>query len=400
MEISLSRPGVLSCAGDLDSLFDAACTGDQKGIAKLTVAGGGTFFAGHIQDDAVLSSPNFLSAPAPAKSGQKRIYRIAGACLEQIRPLVEEALKAYGPDRIGVCAGSCDNGSEASLAAHRVFLSDGVFPADYTLREQEAGLPSQYIAEKFGLQGPALTISTACASGAGAIVKGAELIRAGFCDAVIAGGVDIASDTTLLGFSALEAVSPEICNPFSKNRKGITLGDGAAFFLMEAGKKNSGTGINLLGYGESADAHHMTAPRPDGAGAIQAMKEALSRAGLGPEAVDYLNLHGTGTGLNDSVEALAVASVFSGTGLPVSSTKPITGHTLGAAGALELALCWMVLDRGGPLPVHCWDGVRDEALPGLRFVVPGGRAERLRICMSSSFAFGGCNTVLIIGKRE
>jgi 3-oxoacyl-[acyl-carrier-protein] synthase-1 len=161
-------------------------------------------------------------------------------------------------------------------------------------------------------------------------------------------------------------------------------------------------GIALLGYGESADAFHMTAPRADGSGAVRAMREALSKAGITPDEVDYVNLHGTGTALNDRMEALALAAVFSGSAPLLSSTKPITGHTLGAAGALELALCWMALHSASPdVPIHCWDGVRDEALPPLRFAGTDDgaqtAAQKLCVCMSNSFAFGGCNTSLILG---
>jgi 3-oxoacyl-[acyl-carrier-protein] synthase-1 len=257
------------------------------------------------------------------------------------------------------------------------------------------------------VSGPAFTLATACASSAGAIIKAAQLIRAGFCDAVIAGGADIASETVLLGFASLEAVSDSVCNPFSKNRRGITLGEGAAFFVMSREhRRGDESGIELLGYGESADAFHMTAPCADGSGAVRAMREALSKAGKKPDDVDYVNLHGTGTSLNDSMEALAMAAVFPNSAPMVSSTKPITGHTLGAAGALELALCWMALYSGkGRAPVHCWDGVPDEELPPLRFVGKGDAASKedgthkLRICMSNSFAFGGCNTSLILGRE-
>jgi 3-oxoacyl-[acyl-carrier-protein] synthase-1 len=166
------------------------------------------------------------------------------------------------------------------------------------------------------------------------------------------------------------------------------------------------TGIELLGAGESADAFHMTAPRSDGAGAIRAMTEALLDAGIGPEEVGYVNLHGTGTALNDRMEARAVAAVFPGYArAPLcSSTKPLTGHTLGAAGALELALCWLTLNNAregsAAAPVHLWDGVYDEELPVLRFACSGEELKDLRICMNNSFAFGGCNTSLILGTKD
>jgi 3-oxoacyl-[acyl-carrier-protein] synthase-1 len=407
MGIALSRPGVISCAGALDELFNAVLHGDQGGITPVFV-GGRRFLAGRIGDDALPAAAAIAGFEAFA---QTHLARIGAAALEQIRAGVEKAVAAYGAERVGVCVGSCDNGSELSLAAHKQFFASGgephplgsaevpgAFPGDYDIRFQSAGLLAEYIAAYFGVSGPALTVSTACASSAGAIVKGAELIKAGLCDAVIAGGADIASDTVLLGFAALEAVSPEICNPFSKNRKGITLGDGAAFFVMSEGTEAA---LELLGWGESADAHHMTAPRADGSGAAAAMSRALANAGIHPEKVDYINLHGTGTPLNDSMEALALTAVFPESPPPVSSTKSITGHTLGAAGALELALCWKALEEAA-LPAHCWDGVYDETMPYLVFVAVGENGipgKRPQISMSNSFAFGGCNTSLILGRK-
>jgi 3-oxoacyl-[acyl-carrier-protein] synthase-1 len=318
------------------------------------------------------------------------------AALEQIRTEVEAAVATYGPERVGVFVGSCDNGSEQSLPAHKAYFPGTGFPAEYALKDQSASLIAEFIAAWFGIKGPCLTIATACASSAGTIVKGAGLIESGLVDAVIAGGADLASETVLLGFAALEAVSDTICNPFSKNRKGITLGEGAAFFVLR--KDEPQADIELLGWGESADAHHMTAPRPDGNGAVAAMREALNMAKISTGDVGYINLHGTGTPLNDSMEALAIQAVFADNAPPVSSTKPITGHTLGAAGVLELALCRMALTEGG-LPAHCWDGQLDEEIPRLNFVAPNTNVKP-KICMSNSFAFGGCNTSLIIGRRD
>jgi 3-oxoacyl-[acyl-carrier-protein] synthase-1 len=343
----------------------------------------------------------------------------AGA-LEQIRPVVEKALKRWGPDRIGVCAGSCDNGTEWSLSAHRRFFKTGAFPGDYKLPLQGAAAPAEYTAEFFGLRGPVLALATACASGATAIIRGAELILSGICDAVVAGGADIASDMVLLGFTALEAVSPEPGNPFSKNRRGINLGEGAAFFVLTREKLEE-PGIMLAGYGESADGHHITAPHPEGIGAAHAMERALRNGALNPEDISYVNLHGTGTALNDRAEALAMGEIFGDRQPPASSSKPITGHTLGAAGALELTLCWNALTeaaKGSDLPPHCWDGMQDPELPVLR-LIPAGTApaktakestdppprplvpgDKIRYCMSNSFAFGGCNVSLILGREK
>jgi 3-oxoacyl-[acyl-carrier-protein] synthase-1 len=331
-----------------------------------------------------------------------RIYRLINAALEQLAPAVEKALSKYGTQKIGVCFGSCDNGSEGSLLAHRAMLAQGAFPKEYSLRFQSASFPAEFIARKFGLSGPVFTCATACASGASAIIRGAELIRTGLCGAVIAGGADVVSDTVFAGFHSLEAISDSLTNPFSKNRKGINLGEGAAFFLLdseETGAENSA--VELLGAGESADAHHMTAPGTDGAGPAKAMKAALEDAELDGGGIGYINLHGTGTALNDKAEALAMKAVFGKTP-PISSTKPITGHTLGAAGALEAAICWMVLTEKRGLPLHCWDGVIDEEVPGHENCVSPARRDGQKnpsICMSNSFAFGGCNVSLILGRR-
>jgi 3-oxoacyl-[acyl-carrier-protein] synthase-1 len=321
------------------------------------------------------------------------------SALEQIRPDLEKAIAAYGRRSIGICLGSCDNGSEVSLKAHRAFFEKGEFPEGYDLRFQSAAFPAEYIARKFGIEGPAMTIATACASGASALVRGAELIQAGVCDAVIAGGVDIVSETVFLGFHSLEVFSAALTNPFSKERKGINLGEGAAFFLLC--REDPGRGIELFGAGESADAFHMTTPGPDGEGPARAMKAALLDAGLEAEEIAYVNLHGTGTIHNDRAEALAMKAVFKDHIPPSSSTKPITGHTLGASGALEAAICWMVLETGKGLPLHCWDGMRDETIPFLPLVPTGsgGSSGPPGVCMSNNFAFGGCNVSLILGRR-
>ena len=318
------------------------------------------------------------------------------------------AKQKYSADRIGVCVGSCDNGTELSLKGHRAYFSEGKFPEDYSLEIQGADYVSTFISEKYGLTGPTLTFSTACSSSAGAIIKAAELIKAGICDAVIAGGIDIASNTVLMGFDSLEAVSSEVTNPFSANRHGITLGEAAAFFVVTADKLDEDSlSVELLGYGESADAYHMTSPDPSGVGAACAMQQALSRAELKPTDVDYVNLHGTGTKFNDSMEAKAVDSVFGNYKVPVSTTKPMTGHTLGAAGALEAAICYCTILKNDcaneiKLPIQVWDGVQDAELPVLNIVGKDNKWEntgKVKICMSNSFAFGGANSCLIIGVK-
>jgi len=399
-KIWLSAPGLICCAGKNKSeLYDSCLKGYQGGMIMRELSGiNGKFPIGQISENL----PEVDFPPAPY-AGKTRIIRIIDSALEQIRPDIEKAIAKYGAKKIGVCLGSCDNGSEGSLIAHQTFLSQGAFPQDYSLRFQSASFPAEFAAQKFDICGPVFTCATACASGASAIIRGAELIRAGVCDAVIAGGADIVSDTVFAGFHALEAISNSHTNPFSKNRKGINLGEGAAFFLLESAADTiENPAVELLGTGESSDAYHMTAPGNDGAGPAKAMTSALVSAGLKAEQIDYINLHGTGTELNDKTEALAMKAVFNDMP-PISSTKPISGHTLGAAGALEAAICWMVLTEQKGLPVHCWDGVKDEEISGYEsFVSPNGENSQKTpsICMSNSFAFGGCNVSLILGRRN
>ena len=406
MELYLSKPGVMSCAGNnIDELWNAVTTGCQSGIKKVTACNGEEYFAARINDE--------ILQPSGGRYDMK-IIRIENAALEQIADDINAAKSSYGAERVAVCIGSCDNGTEFSLANHRKYFADGEFPKDYNIEVQGADYVATFIAEKFGLTGPAVTFATACSSSAGAIIKAAEMIMGGVVDAAVVGGIDIASDTTLIGFSALEAVSSEITNPFSKNRHGITLGDGAAFFVLS--REANGATVKLLGWGERADAYHMTSPDPSGAGAEKAIRCALENSGVAAGDVGYINLHGTGTKFNDSMEAKAVAAIFGEAGassdaqsasVPVSTTKPVTGHTLGAAAALEAAICWKALVENKEkenikLPAQVWDGEQDEELPQLKIVDSksgngDGKNRPLKVCLSNSFAFGGANACLVLG---
>lgn len=392
MKIYLSKPGVMSSAGaDLEELYASLVSGDQSGIKQYKTFSGDTFFAARIDGSKLKPTSGRLDM---------KIIRIEGTALDQIGKTIEKAKSKYGEKRIAVCVGSCDNGTEFSIAGHKKYFENGAFPEDYTIEMQGADYVSTFIAEKYGLTGPVCTFSTACSSSAGALIKAAELIRSGFCDAAISGGIDIASDTTLVGFASLEAVSEDITNPFSQNRSGITLGDGAAFFVLSKEPLDeSMPKICLLGYGESCDAHHMTSPDPSGIGAKKAIEKALSNAKIKPEEVDYVNLHGTGTKFNDSMEAKAVDAVFGAYKVHCSTTKPITGHTLGAAGALELAICFAAITNN-VLPPQIWDGVFDEEMPKLNFVNKNDNLYQTKICLSNSFAFGGANACLVIKKEE
>lgn len=396
--IFLSKPGIFCAAGEsIQALWDSVVNGNQDGIKKVVAISGEEFFAARIDDNKIKNSSGRFDM---------RIIRIEEQALNQISDIIEITKSKYGVDRIGVCVGSCDNGTEFSLAGHREYFADGVFNNDYSIEMQGADYVATFISEKYGITGPSCAFSTACSSSAGAIIKAAEMIKAGFVDAVVAGGVDIASDTTLLGFNSLGAISDEKTNPFSQNRHGITLGEGAAFFVLtkEFLSENENE-IKLLGWGESADAYHMTSPDPSGKGAESSMKKALDMSFLHPSDIDYINMHGTGTKFNDSMEAKAINIVFGDNKVPVSTTKAITGHTLGASASLELAICYeaLVKNKGKnnniELPLQVWDGEQDANLPELNIIDGRNKSikKEIKTCLSNSFAFGGANASLVIG---
>jgi len=335
--------------------------------------------------------------PAGFEAAHSRNNQLLLAAALQIEPELRAAITRYGATRVGLVLGTSTSGIREASDGIARFLKEGELPADYDYAQQEMAAPATFLADWLGLAGPVYCQSTACTSSARALLSAHRLLQQGLCDAVICGGVDSLCRLTLNGFSALEAVSAEPCNPFSVNRHGINIGEGAALFLMT----RESSPIAFLGGGASSDAHHISAPHPQGLGARAAMDKALASAGLAASDIDYLNLHGTATTHNDAMESQAVHGLFPAT-LPCSSTKPLTGHTLGAAGALEAAFCWLTLseyNRDGLLPPHRWDGQADPALAPLRLVGAGDRLQRTsgRRLMSNSFAFGGNNVALILG---
>lgn len=333
-----------------------------------------------------------------------RNNRLLLAAALEIEADIRQAIARYGRGRIGVVLGTSTSGIHEATGGIARYLQDGHFPDDYRYRQQELAAPAAFLAEWLQLDGPTYAISTACTSSGRALLSARRLLDLNICDAVLCGGVDSLCGLTLQGFGSLEAVSAQRCNPFSANRNGINIGEAAALFLMTKEPLIREPGqtplIALLGAGASSDAHHISAPEPEGRGASQAMLKALADARQEAGQIGYLNLHGTATLHNDAMESLAVHAVFPG-GVPCSSTKPLTGHTLGAAGALEAALCWLCLstdNRDGRLPPHRWDGAADPQLAPLAFVDDDTRlGERQRYLMSNSFAFGGNNISLILG---
>lgn len=336
-------------------------------------------------------------APLPAALAEhdSRNNRLLLQAARQVEAPLRQAVRQYGAARVAVIIGTSTSGIDASREGFQAYLRDGRLPEHYPYAQQLLESPAECLAQWLGCQGPTYVISTACTSSGRALMSARRLLAMGACDAVVCGGADSLCQLTVAGFSSLAAVSSNRCNPCSANRDGINIGEAAVVFLMTRERPATGPAVALLGAGASSDAHHISAPDPSGAGAISAMRQALVQAGLAAEQIGYLNLHGTATAHNDAMESLAVAHVFP-QGVPCSSTKPMTGHTLGAAAALEVAFCWLSLAHR-QLPPHLWDGVKDPALPPLRLTEPG-QPLATPYLMSNSFAFGGNNVSLILGE--
>ena len=290
--------------------------------------------------------------------------------------------------RIAIVIGSSTSGISDEEEAFTYLMASNKFPESFDLSQRLFCSPANFLADRLGVTGVAHGISTACTSSAKAIISGARLLKSGMVDLVIAGGVDTLCKFTVAGFTAIESVSPDRCNPLSLNRSGINIGEGAALFLMS---RKSGN-ISISGWGESSDGYHISAPDPSGFGASLAVNQALKMSSKTINHIEYINLHGTATRHNDAMESQMVSKI--GFECPVSSTKPLTGHTLGAAGAIETAISCLTLNGDGKLPPHIWDAVPDPALPKLN--IANKRNGAPKVVMTNNFAFGGNNTSLIL----
>jgi 3-oxoacyl-[acyl-carrier-protein] synthase-1 len=310
---------------------------------------------------------------------------------------VHAAIERLGRRRVGVFLGTSTSGILTSEIAyrHRDPIT-GALPEDFDYGGTHNSFSvADYVSRRFGLTGPAVTVCTACSSSAKVFAAAQRMLAADQIDAAIVGGVDSLCLTTLYGFQSLQLSSAQPCRPFDLARDGLSIGEAAAFALLErAAATPDPETILLLGAGESSDAYHMSSPHPEGAGARSAMQRALDGAGLAPDDVDYINLHGTGTPSNDSAESCAVTTLF-GTVTPCSSTKGATGHALGAAGALEAVICALAL-KVGLMPGGLNLRQRDPKL-ALNYLSGNQRAP-LRRVLSNSFGFGGANCALLLGR--
>ncbi|XBS70901.1 beta-ketoacyl-[acyl-carrier-protein] synthase family protein [Acerihabitans sp. KWT182] len=383
--ISISAVGMLNALGNnMDDIAANLACGIAPGMRPDSgwLLHGKPCWTGRVDGELPAIPPAFADH-------NSRNNQLLLAALGQIRPAVDEAIARFGAHRVAVVLGTSTSGLDEAdryVACH--------LPS-YRYAQQELGDPSRFLSGFLHLGGPAYTISTACSSSARALISGQRVIECGLADAAIVGGADTLSRMPLNGFHSLESLSAGRCSPFSRQRDGITIGEGAALMLI--GRQPGG--VALMGVGESSDAHHMSAPHPEGAGAVRAIAMALEQARLAPGEVGYINLHGTATRLNDRIEAGVIHGIF-GDSVPCSSTKHLTGHTLGAAGICEAAICCLLLTRDLALPPQDFSLCdRDETLPPFGLLSSPARLAR-PVMLSNSFAFGGNNACLILGITD
>jgi 3-oxoacyl-[acyl-carrier-protein] synthase-1 len=345
-----------------------------------------------------------IRLPAALRHFDCRNNRLAqlGIAQDGFMDSVAACAGRWGARRVGLFLGTSTSGIlETEIAYRRRDPATGALPADFDY----AGTHNSYslaafVRQVLSLEGPSAVVSSACSSSAKVFGAAQRMIAAGLIDAAVVGGVDSLCLTTLYGFHSLQLVSRAPCKPFDITRDGISIGEAAAFALIERPPESlDSDAILLRGVGESSDAYHMSSPHPEGRGARAAMLQALAGAGLTAKDIDYVNLHGTGTPSNDSAEGKAVASVFADRTRPVeaSSTKGATGHTLGAAGALEAVICALAL-RHGFLPGSA-NTQRADAPDGFEYLCANRYRPVARV-LSNSFGFGGSNCALVLGRAQ
>ena len=369
-------------------ITDASAVFADKLTLDDTIIKGGKFYFGKLEKD---------FEPIDDERYDLRCNRVLKYLVDKLD------LSGFEKDEIGIVIGTTNSGIQE-------------FENSENKHHAELGNPAEFLKWYLGTKNYAASVSTACTSGTKAFSTAVKLLQNDVCKVVIAGGVDTLAAMPSYGFHALEVLSHEKSNPFSKNRDGISLGEGGALFVLtkdvkmqkcldvksitNVGRicKSDNEILALLGIGETSDAYHSATPDPDGVQAVRAIQLALDDAGLKAEDIDYINLHGTGTVSNDLMEANAIYKVF-GDNVPASSTKPFTGHCLGAAASIEAFICYQILKGKRNLPIHKYDNVYDENLPKINLVNSNTENKKINTCMSTSFGFGGTNAVVIIGNK-
>lgn len=369
-------------------ITDASAVFADKLTLNDTIIKGGKFYFGKLEKD---------FEPIDDERYDLRCNRVLKYLVDKLD------LSGFEKDEIGIVIGTTNSGIQE-------------FEDSENKHYAELGNPAEFLKWYLGTKNYAASVSTACTSGAKAFSTAVKLLQNDVCKVVIAGGIDTLAAMPSYGFHALEVLSHEKSNPFSKNRDGISLGEGGALFVLtkdvkmqkcldvksitNVGRicKSDNEIVALLGIGETSDAYHSATPDPDGVQAVRAIQLALDDAGLKAEDIDYINLHGTGTVSNDLMEANAIYKVF-GDNVPASSTKPFTGHCLGAAASIEAFICYQILKGERNLPIHKYDNEYDENLPKINLVNSNTENKKINTCMSTSFGFGGTNAVVIMGNK-
>lgn len=368
-------------------ITDASAVFADKLTLDDTIIKGGKFYFGKLEKD---------FEPIDDERYDLRCNRVLKYLVDKLD------LSGFEKDEIGIVIGTTNSGIQE-------------FEDSENKHHAELGNPAEFLKWYLGTKNYAASVSTACTSGTKAFSTAVKLLQNDVCKVVIAGGIDTLAAMPSYGFHALEVLSHEKSNPFSKNRDGISLGEGGALFVLtkdvkiqkcldvksitNVGRicKSDNEIVALLGIGETSDAYHSATPDPDGVQAVRAIQLALDDAGLKAEDIDYINLHGTGTVSNDLMEANAIYKVF-GDNVPASSTKPFTGHCLGAAASIEAFICYQILKGERNLPIHKYDNEYDENLPKINLVNSNTENKKINTCMSTSFGFGGTNAVVIMGN--
>lgn len=368
-------------------ITDASAVFADKLTLDDTIIKGGKFYFGKLEKD---------FEPIDDERYDLRCNRVLKYLVDKLD------LSGFEKDEIGIVIGTTNSGIQE-------------FEDSENKHHAELGNPAEFLKWYLGTKNYAASVSTACTSGAKAFSTAVKLLQNDVCKVVIAGGIDTLAAMPSYGFHALEVLSHEKSNPFSKNRDGISLGEGGALFVLtkdvkmqkcldvksitNVGRicKSDNEIVALLGIGETSDAYHSATPDPEGVQAVRAIQLALDDAGLKAEDIDYINLHGTGTVSNDLMEANAIYKVF-GDNVPASSTKPFTGHCLGAAASIEAFICYQILKGERNLPIHKYDNEYDENLPKINLVNSNTENKKINTCMSTSFGFGGTNAVVIMGN--
>lgn len=369
-------------------ITDASAVFADKLTLNDTIIKGGKFYFGKLEKD---------FEPIDVERYDLRCNRVLKYLVDKLD------LSGFEKDEIGIVIGTTNSGIQE-------------FEDSENKHHAELGNPAEFLKWYLGTKNYAASVSTACTSGTKAFSTAVKLLQNDVCKVVIAGGIDTLAAMPSYGFHALEVLSHEKSNPFSKNRDGISLGEGGALFVLtkdvkmqkcldvksitNVGRicKSDNEIVALLGIGETSDAYHSATPDPEGVQAVRAIQLALDDAGLKAEDIDYINLHGTGTVSNDLMEANAIYKVF-GDNVPASSTKPFTGHCLGAAASIEAFICYQILKGERNLPIHKYDNEYDENLPKINLVNSNTENKKINTCMSTSFGFGGTNAVVIMGNK-